>query len=1171
MGIFDDDEEVQKLLSSEPVKTTSEAIKPTKTTSVSIFDDDENISNALNENETEETVAVSTIKRTNQDPDIVATAKRFVKDRLGMDNVTDEEAMEEYIAHFRSFNVNEITAGGDYNYVSGLAADAEEPMRNGEANVSAQQRLEDYRTLYQNFQEMPAFEDGFFSAVGDYGSGLLTAPSTYVGLLLPGIGKGAGVATTQAAKIGIGQILRNPLKNKIISSGIAGAMARPIRTTIAVEGAAGALQDVAAQGTEIAADLRDERSLGQTALAFGISGVTPVALAGGLIKGKGSQFIERNTGELVEEGLDAESKIIVEAGKKADKVLEKNTELVKTIKQNLRALDPEMVAAGETVREVTEEGIDILPSQMVAMTPEHTKRILAGVTEAMVEGGVKLEPGERVVEGVARVIRDSDFIDDIMKKYNLTRDDFANLFMAEFNAQARSLAEAGKASKALQRLEGVAGLDIFNLSKTQIEKVNKVNKAIEAGDARKALEETGGLEDAQADSLLKRFGQLPRALDQVRLASMTSQTATTLRNTVSGAGRVGIDILVKGFDRGFASALQTVGAGKGKVGLRGAPNEDVFGVLYGVINKKEAEAVRTMFDLGFHNKATQLYRQLQDLDDGIKATQEGTKLSKLRQYSTELNALNTASDNLFKRAAFIGSLKRQLNESFTKQAEEIAQGAKEAAEKGIKFVNEKGEIPSINDEDFILTQIIKEGKFKQVFGTKDGQKMLDKAVDEALSFTYQKSPDSSFARAIVQGIHKAPFLTTSLVPFPRFVANAMRFTYEYSPLYLTNKRVLTQLVGKGNEDNYEQVSKALVGTGLYTAAYAFRGSENAGENWWEYKKDDGSTYDMRPFFPAAPFLFVADMVRRANEGDPVVGDRSFIVDAIQALSGTQFRAGFGIYALDSALNDIFSEGSIDEKAEKLGGNFLANIVSTYTIPLTAGQDLYNTFLSPDDERIVRQTQSTNLTELIVNKSLARLPGNFRLQELIEEKYGVKAPEPYETATRGEKLRRMTPITRQTQGILIKQRKNTLEKEMARLKISPRKLTQKTGVPEADQLVNALLGEYADEYIVPVILANKEYKEMPSAEQALFLKSVIDDYRGDLVDLAKLNSKMYGDERYGFDPFQRVAFNKINEVYQKKAMKRYAELYGEPTEDNPYDFERLTSLAKQYESLGSIRK
>ena len=1145
MGILDDYIDEQKVL---PEKPSVISTVDTPTVSRGILDDyiDE-------QSEIEETEAVSRIKNTNQDPDVMSAAKRFVKDRLGMDNVTDEEAMEEYIAHFRSFNVNEITAGGDYNYVSGLATDSETPMPNDTKNVKAQQKLDDYRLLYSNFQQMPAFEDGFFSTVGDYGAGLLSAPSTYVGLILPGIGKGAGVATTQAAKIGIGQILRNPLKNKILSTAMAGAAARPIRTTIAVEGAAGALQDVAAQGTEMEADLRDERSLGQTALAFGISGVAPVALAGGLLKGKGSKFIERNTGELVEEGLTEQAKIVEKSMSKADETLKKNKKLADTIKQNLRALDPELVGKGETVREGIEEGVDLLPSQMVAMTPEHTKLILAAVTEAMVEGGVSLQSGERVVEGVARVIRDSDFIDDIMKKYSITRDDFANLFMAEFNAQARSMAGASKASKVLNRLEGIAGLDIFNLAKEQIEQVQKVNKAIEAGDGRKALEITGQLEDVQADSLLKRLGEMPRALDQARLASMTSQTATTLRNTASGVARVGIDTLVKGFDRGFASALQTVGAGKGKVGLRGAPNEDVFGVLYGVINKKEAEAVRTMFDLGFHNKAVKLYRQLQDLDDGIKATKEGNKLSKLRQYSTEINALNTASDNIFKRAAFIGSLKRQLNESFAKQTNEVLQ---EIGKEGV-----------IDPNEFILTEIIKQGRFKQVFGTKDGQKMLDKAVDEALSFTYQKAPDSPFAKALVQGIHKAPFLTTSLIPFPRFVANAMRFTYEYSPLYLTNKRVLTQLVGKGNEDNYEQISKALVGTGLYTAAYIFRGTENAGENWWEYKKDDGTTFDMRPFFPAAPFLFVADMVRRANTGDPVMGDRNFLVDAIQALSGTQFRAGFGIYALDSALNDVFSEGSIDEKAEKLGGNFLANVVSTYTIPLTAGQDLYNTFLAPDDERIVRQTQSTNLTELIVNKALARVPANNRIQELIEEKYGIKAPEPLERASRGEPLRRVTPITRQTQGILIKQRKNILEKEMARLKISSRKLTQKTGVPEADQLINALLGEYADEYIVPVILSSKEYKQLPSDEQALFLKSVIDDYRGDLLELAKINSKMYGDERYGFDPFQRVAFNKINEVYQKKAMKRYEELYGPPTKDNPYDFERLTSLAKQYEMLG----
>ncbi|BCV06962.1 MAG: hypothetical protein CM15mV148_180 [uncultured marine virus] len=43
--------------------------------------------------------------------------------------------------------------------------------------------------------------------------------------------------------------------------------------------------------------------------------------------------------------------------------------------------------------------------------------------------------------------------------------------------------------------------------------------------------------------------------------------------------------------------------------------------------------------------------------------------------------------------------------------------------------------------------------------------------------------------------------------------------------------------------------QALVGTGLLAGAYAFRSSENAGENWCEYKMDNGQTFDMRPFFP----------------------------------------------------------------------------------------------------------------------------------------------------------------------------------------------------------------------------------------------------------------------------------------------------------------------------------
>ena len=45
-------------------------------------------------------------------------ALRFAKDRHGMTDISVEDAMDEFVEHFREFNVNELTAAGDYRYVS---------------------------------------------------------------------------------------------------------------------------------------------------------------------------------------------------------------------------------------------------------------------------------------------------------------------------------------------------------------------------------------------------------------------------------------------------------------------------------------------------------------------------------------------------------------------------------------------------------------------------------------------------------------------------------------------------------------------------------------------------------------------------------------------------------------------------------------------------------------------------------------------------------------------------------------------------------------------------------------------------------------------------------------------------------------------------------------------
>jgi len=1101
--------------------------------------------------EKEEFSSTTVQNNINKNSAVREAALRFARDRLGMTDISEEDAMDEFVEHFRGFNVNELTAAGDYRYVSAAASDA--TKRKDEV---AAQRLSDYRLLYQTFSEMPAFSDGWAKATGDYAEGILTAPSTYAGLLLPGAGKATGVAATQAAKLGVKAVLSQALKSPV-STLAKTAAANPIKTAIAVEGVAGTLQNVAAQKAEIAADLRKDYSASETALAFGLS-AAPVAVLGSVGKGIAEKAIERKTGDLVEDAKTAITEANKKAVEKADKTIEKNKKLAGVLKSALRPLDPEQVALGKEIREQIGEKVglktagdveglartlEVEPDRILAAEPDfvisleqqRTKRIFAATVDIMKKSNKGLLEGERVAEGISRTIRSmnenkkgsgDEYYKDILEKYNLTHDDFANLLMADISDSARKLQQAGAASRVFKNLNAVASDSLFALDDVARQSVEKVGKEIEKGDIRKALDAVDKMEgDAKMG--------WTRSLDQARLASMTSQTATTVRNTLSGYGRVGIDVATKALDRGIARFLGQ------KVET---PNEDLMAVVYGLVNKKESKAIREIFELGFHKKASQLFRELQDIDPG-----KGTKANRLRKYSREINALNTLSDNMFKRAAFVGSLKRQLNETYTKRLQ-------------------AGD--AVNAEDFNLVNIIREGKFNSVFSGKEGGRVLDKAVEDALYFTYQKSPSNPTARAVIQGIHSIPFLTTSFIPFPRFIANAMRFTYEYSPVYLLSdawgKGAISKTVGA---DNYEEISKALVGTGMLAGAYAFRSSEYAGENWWEGKTADGKTYDLRPFFPAAPYLFVADLMKRAIEGDPLVGDRSFVTDSIQALTGTQFRAGFGIYAIDSALKDLFRDDiDASQKTEKLLANWGANIASTFTIPITFAQDMYNTFLAPDDELIVRQTDSSNVWELLINKSLARIPGNYRLEQLLADSLGLNAPEIYEVATRKEPLRRQTPISRQITGALMQERRNFLENEMAKLKISKRKLSQRTGVPEADQLINTFIGEYASNYISPMLMASEKYKKMTSEEKTEHIKNLIEDFKADIMELVRVQSKLAGPDRYGFDPMSRVSFNKIPPIYQKRAYNQYHKQYPDYKEKG-YDYETLTKLGKFYESLG----
>ena len=1098
-----------------------------------------------------------------KDPAVREAAVRFAQDHLGYETIDPDDAISEFIEHFRSFNVNELTAGMDYNIVSGLATDAASTTDKDNAR-KAQQRLDDYTKLYQTYQALPGAFDagGAPGAFLDYLEGIAKAPSTYIGIV-PGIftggaatalTKAGATAGAQVAKEGVKQIIKRKLTSPVSELARAAA-ANPVKTTVLTEATAGALQNIAQQKTEIEIGERDTVSKKEIALMSAISGA-PAALIPGLLKNLSGRQINKGAADLL---ADAEKAIAAknEAAKEAaEATFEGNIKLARDIDAQFRGpLDPEGVARGNRTKAQIGEQLGVTNEFVISLDPSRDKRIIAAAMEVLESGKVKYDPSkERVSDALGRAITQVDFgeeglksFKDTMKKYNLSSDDMLNVLVADLSRADASEAGAllGRRSaakrKLIRRITDAGAADIFGLTEETTATLKKLDDALASGDTRQVLQATGEVKE----------GITIRGIDQLRLSMMTSQTATTFRNLISGYSRVGFDVATKVLDRSMAQGASVVGKGKGKVKLFDAtPNADTFAVLSGMTNHVRSKALASLLQQGFQRRHQQLFRQLTDIADA-SGELKGARTSKMQHLARELNALNTLQDNMFKQASFFGELSRELNEAAART----------------RAIN-----PAQDVSQFNLERIMRSGNFNEIFESTikagdevvfDGKKVLDRAIDKSLYFTFQRSPSNPTAKAFVNAAHSLPFLTTSFVPFPRFVANALRFTYEYSPAYLVSG--IRKSLAK-DATNYEELAKGLVGSGFLAGAIAFRNSEYAGENWYEGKTMDGKTYDLRPFFPAAPYLFFADLITRKYKGEPLTGDRSITTEAIQALSGTQFRAGFGIYALDKAFKDITEEQS-PEKAAEIAAQFTGNIINTFTIPFTSLQDTFNTFIAEDEARIVRDTDmqikdTKDFLTLVARRSLARIPLNYKIEEYLSETIGVKQSEYYESGTRAEKLRRIAPITRQTMGILLQERKNFFEKEISRLKLPRSVINARTGVPEADMMLDASYGEYITNYVVPR-METEGYKKLEDAQKKVFITELISDYRTDIREAVEENAKETAEARFGFNPFELKAFEKFandrrTAPFAQKAIEMYEERYGK---DEPKDYEVILKIAK----------
>jgi hypothetical protein len=1012
-----------------------------------------------------------------QNQDFINDAYYFLVDREGYkqsDLNTPEKVYDQFLEHFRYQNVNEVTAIRDLEYAQN-------------ASISEKENFARLIALYDKMEG-----DSFnVETAKDYAGGIFTSPSTYIGLLTGGAGKLASVGGNQLTKLGI----RKLLTKEIAKSAGKGAV---------VEGSIGAVQAGAQEGTKVEVGLKDEVDTSK------VIGTALISAGGGAILNAGAGAYQTMKAIKADEFLTASEvatkKLADDASKKSKAFLKgvregEDTQFLNKILEELspetykmtsdglkriakkqpiakKPLDAEKVSVGRDLAK--EKGLDKLPI-------EFFENLSAAVLK--VKNKIKIGKDQRVTSAIADAIGDEKIsfkeLSDILREHNLSYDQFSLVYLADISDAGRTLGYHGFLKNQLnpstsQKTVAKLLTDIQDLERRGLTRIDKT-KALEV---LKNKKDKGVLRD----------------LDRLRLALMTSQPATTMRNNANALFRVVVDAGT----RTFYNVL------KGRISN---PFDGTFDIAKYMLNPYEAQAVRNIFQNTMPDSATVLFREAADLTSQTG----GGALAKI---GTKANFLNTMSDNFFKQAVFTASLRRRL------------------ADDGQDLVN-----------------IIKNGKFNTI--NKD---IIEGSMQDALEFVYQKSFKgdgwfSKVAKGTIDAHRNVPFVISSFIPFPRFIANQMKFLYEHTPLLglmnlegLGTKQGYIQSLKNISKDEYQQkFAKQLTGLMMFSVAYNWR-KENMdddgklGTYWYEFKDDTGKVVDGRPTYgPFAPYLLAADIALRYQLSDergkkvklnetnfysPVTGlwedlydrwgadgkrmtevmnsPRQYMQDALQSLFGSSFRTGYGYWVIDKLFDDVAAggEGVIDKAAAEFG----ANLINTYTMPMAVLKDVYSQFdkfarYIPETRqgdpkgdisfyKILFDRGTRAFPDIGANTIVGRYYNARRGAKDIAEKIGfdtVSYDTPYRNPLRTGDQIAFNPLEKQMFGLGKMPRKNVLEREMADLNLQYYDFYRKSPNAFIDRKLREVLsGEESvknlNEVLEQVILRDELYLNLKSKAQ-----------------------------------------------------------------------------------------
>jgi len=1080
------------------------------------------------------------------DEDYISMLREYNEDRFGEDgkqaeDESNEDYLKRFLTHTREFEWNSIDLGRQLDWVR---------------NADEEKRME-FGYLYSQLEKLPSFYEeggtGYVSALRDFGKSLILDPLNYIGF-------GAGKVGTFVASRAITQALKQGGKQaaikeaaKVSGKRLLSSKAGKIAAAgIAVEAGAAGVQNLKQQELEMLSkkygdatpEEYDLLNAGLTSVIGGGVGFLGAKLSGGLggeqlLKNAREARIKQKTiakelnarnktlaaKEAGERAMDAVTKsatgifdkdvgkqtleMLGEAGDSALTDVQFKTELMQRVGHVVTGIVEDLAESGklgemvdvdtkasEVIGKIVSDSMQLVEGKSAKEISEQTTKMLTG------EG----ETGKGLLDAISTLDIDGDTLQSAISKAGITPKQFVDAFGSSFSEAGKYLQTASNVGKIMK---GIREVD---------------------PDLHKAI-----IGDMNADDIVGPLGkahQVIQTVDKNRRAFMVTAIPTTVRNIATAGARLTMDTasnLIEStlyqFGRGFDAAM----TGNAPVNFSEKISNivsDSFGRLNRMSNAVGTADLADSLLKHNTNLASRLDRTLQEV-----GTDESTwKVTRM------LNGLNIAQDMFFRKAIFTDAIDKRL-----RRAGVI-----------VKNPTKIGQYKSL--EEFTAS-----GK---VLPTK----VLQEAVEDSLEFTFSRMPKADKGRAgdtvghyfikFNEAIGPVPGpIGTAAFPFARFMVNAIQFQMQYMPTNIVSsgyryamakntEKLAKAAKDMGNLDlatkQGQKASKALaqarsdfskgvVGSAALYSAVQYR-KDNQDVKFYYAKNDDGSTTDLRPFFPLTPYLALADVIIKVSEQKPID-----IKEFLEAFTGAQFRTGASSFVLDNMDELLKSERDeiTSERMAEIAGQYVGELFGGFTTPLRVVRDVQAAY--DTEAAIVRDGRQTTgigsderFTSALSNTVAKDIPGLAKgLPEI-------------ESPTREGTIYRQSPLIGQITGARREAKMNPAEAEFSRLGIERYQIAPTTGDKTADAAIKKALGPIVEKEISELVTSDSYLNKTESKKRAS-LNQYMNMYKARAKQLAIIEAESSKEKSY--TPFDRAQYSKLTDLQTKFADEYYRNKYG----------------------------